>query len=275
MSTRFKAVMSNGCLKPVEAITLAEGQPVSCEVATETDRNLFDDRSLEAMAMSRILAREFIGAALHGMFHSLTGAQASLAMAERECRENRRLRTYIQDALSDIRAAYETGKSVMAENREPRRVVSLLPDVIATAISGLQGPIRRRKADVRIDSNSFMNVPPLVANSSALTHLSTTLILRAIESAPADGQSIRIEISADCTQDSVVIRFRDWGGQPVEFSANQRPEVDSRDYNSWIGILVATDIARAHGGTLTLAHQHLPTEFVLSIPLDRGGVKDK
>ncbi len=273
MGIHFAAVMTNGVLRPIEPVDLAEGQTVSCQTA---DGHYDSSGVPDVMDLASILAKEHLTILLHELKSPLAAARNILAMAQRESTMLPPLsHPYLDEALYYLEAAANLTSSLRLQPETPRREpLTLSRDVIAAAISQLNLTLRRRSLSPKqITFPEVTSIPRLMADRRSLTHLVITLLHRAIIDAPDDPSAFRIDIGASRTPDAFLIRFRDWGQgvasliDPTQ-TDGRRAMIEVPDLFSGIGLLAAANIARSYGGSLQLSSPRNPTEFTLQLPAD-------
>lgn len=86
--------------------------------------------------------------------------------------------------------------------------------------------------------------------------------------------TFQIRIGADETRTHYIIKFRDWGiGIPKGLEEKIFQErfrapavIEKNVIGSGLGLTIARQLIREHGGDLILKHHYKPTEFHLIIP---------
>jgi len=270
MANGFHAVVKGGTIHPSEPVDLEDGQTLECKFALPPAGIEPSKLASRTMGVARKIADGYLHAILHDLSNCLQIANTWLSAAQHQTRAfDEELRNCIAEAGEKIDEAWalvETARPRSA--RTVRKIISILHDVIGPALSELRAAGRAPRCDT--DFPSFMSLPPIYADRTALTRLVLLLVHRAVGSAREGDEHPRIQIAAEKRGPEIHISFRDWGtGVSDVFDsllAGKSDAIGRRDFEFAIDLFVAEEIARAHGGTLTLRNRENPTEFMLVLP---------
>ena len=185
-------------------------------------------------------------------------SEAAAQLVGRIKRSGRRMSAHIDDVLDFARGRLGSGLTLRVDDDEPLDVI--LQQVIAElrVSSG-----RTIETDVALDA-------PVRCDRSRLGQLFSNLLANAVSHGAAD-EPIRVRASTA----GGVFRFAVTnGGEPIAASALEqlfhpffRGSVRPSEQGLGLGLYIASEIARAHGGTLDVASTSEGTTFTFEMPL--------
>ncbi len=177
-----------------------------------------------------------------------------------------RVTNQMQMLAEDLLDTSRFERGVWRLNRE--RVV--MQDLIGHVLA-LQRPYAEHRA-IRLVSD--LPAPPVLAwvDASRVMQVLTNLVVNALNYTPSGGQ-VRVELSGGNSAEAVVVRVQDTGigMAPDVLSHIFEPFFRANDGSirgTGLGLTIAQEIVRAHGGTITVQSQeHVGTTFAVSLPL--------
>lgn len=140
----------------------------------------------------------------------------------------------------------------------PTNLGSLVEDVVRVHVAP------QRLQTIRVERQLPRELPTVPASADKLKQVLLNLCKNAIEAMP-DGGVLRIE--AEFTDDDVILRVKDTGvGVPNDIDAFQ-PFESTKPNGTGLGLPIAREILRAHGGELTYSNNAGDgTTFVMRLP---------
>lgn len=126
------------------------------------------------------------------------------------------------------------------------------------------------RAGIELVYNEPENVPPITADASRLQQVFINIIDNAIKYTPSGGV---ITVSAGCSNGFIIISISDTGSGIPE---DELDKVKQKFYKgrhatrgSGIGLAVAEEIVKKHGGLLDIAStEHIGTVVTITLPVD-------
>jgi signal transduction histidine kinase len=221
------------------------------------------------------LKTRFVGMAAHDLRSPLTtigivaeGLQAELEPGLRE------------DATTIVNAAEFMGRMVAnfldvalvdTGHLELKRAPARLAEVVERALR-LATPLARRRA-MKIQTHSSCPELELSLDAARIQQVLMNLLNNALEHSPA-GATVTIGVERD--ESSIRLQVQDQGpGIPPEvhdnlFTAFVHAEGKSQGERSiGLGLAIAREIARAHGGELSARSSSSGSTFTLSLPIEQ------
>jgi signal transduction histidine kinase len=218
-----------------------------------------------------LLREQFIAVLGHDLRNPLASISAGIRLLQKESGEERRhyltgmiegsvrrMAGLIDNVLDFARGRLGAGIPV-----ELRRDVRLLP-VLDQVVSEM----RVGNAD-RVIVTDFQLSTPVKCDPSRIGQLVSNLLGNAVTHGAPD-QPVRID--ADVTRDMLTISVVN-GGEPIEPAAMDRlfqpffrGDVRHSQQGLGLGLHIASEIAKAHGGTLTASSTAQETRFVFRMP---------
>jgi signal transduction histidine kinase len=165
----------------------------------------------------------------------------------------------------------------LAEAAKPPLVlepVRLFGDIIFKTVNQLKMLVRDKGLDPKrivYVEGDIHKIPIIEADKNKVSQVIFNLFMNAVKYAD-DPDTFRIVIGADEQSDHYVIRFCDWGiGVPKGleekiFEERYRGPLAHGVRGSGLGLTIARQLMREHGGDLVLQHSKNPTEFQLLFP---------
>lgn len=190
----------------------------------------------------------------------------------------------LQDMETDAQVLYSqvkqledwfVGKGTLA-SREPRHTepVLLFGEIIFKTISQMEQSVRKAGLNpkkISYSTEDIYKIKSIYVDKSKITQVIFNLFTNAIKyvGRPED---FKIEIGAEELPDHYVLKFSDWGrGVPEGFEEKifeerfRAPSVEGVE-GLGLGLTIARQLMREHGGDLFLKHRSQPTEFHLTFP---------
>lgn len=156
-------------------------------------------------------------------------------------------------------------------NTEP---VWIFRDIIFKTLAQLKPLVRDRGLDPKMVSYSeedVHKVKRMYLDKSKISQVFFNLFMNAVKYSESP-ETFKIRIEADDERNRYVIKFCDWGvGVPEGleeriFEDRFRAPVAREVMGSGLGLTIARELMREHGGDLILKNRHKPTEFQLIFP---------
>lgn len=153
--------------------------------------------------------------------------------------------------------------------------ILLMGDVIAPLKPMMRPLLEDRGFDVgQIEYGDFRDIPPLYLDRNLIQQVFFNLMSNSIKYAFDNPAQFHIKINPKVIDGNFIIDCEDWGpGVPEKdsdtiFSAGVRgPEYLNRLVRGMgIGLWIARRIVEAHGGTLTIVYNYMPTTFRICLP---------
>ncbi len=212
---------------------------------------------------TRLLAQLAAGLA-HQLRNSLTGARMSLQLHGRRCSEAGRDQS-LNVALRQLSMTEEQVKGLLSLGRvEDRPPVRCALGKLLGEIALLVGPACEH-VKVAFEVENRDDSPEVTAEEPALRAAVLNMTLNAIEAAGRDGS---VWLSATLEGGEARIEVRDTGPGPPPDLADSlfEPFATSKPEGVGLGLALAHEVARRHGGKLSWDRPGGLTRFVLTLP---------
>ena len=232
-------------------VALGSGDDEVVQLARDVDEMV---RRLEIVVEGQ---QRFIAHAAHELRSPLTALYGELQLALRKSRSAEEYRTSIEDALDSARRLKALAEDLLAlarigAEREPSQTPVALAEVAKAAASWVSREATRRHIELSIDSDGSS----VLGHAIDLERLLRNLLDNAVRHSP-EGGLVRVEARSD--GDRVHISVLDEGpGVPPEerdrvFDPFFRAASERRrDDGSGLGLAIVREIARVHGGDVTV-----------------------
>lgn len=224
---------------------------------------------------SAVLREEFIAVLGHDLRNPLSAIQVSAMelmddehgtevneIGEVICECTGRMNSMIADVLDLARGRLGGGVGIAAEDHDLAAAIGHLIDEI-----GVAHPDREIRRDVQLDT-------PVRVDLSRLNQLISNLLANAIHHGAEDSP---VCVRACVADGSLLIEVSNRGEEIPEEIAQQlfqpfrRAAVNSNRDGLGLGLYIASEIAKAHGGSLRMEQHDGEIRFVFRMPVD--GVK--
>jgi len=223
---------------------------------------------IEAGRQTAVLGR-FAAELSHEIRNPLTSIKINLQGLERDAREGRipeESRDSVRLALREIRRLDEAVRTALRAGRPPAPPRPF--DVSATLKEAL-ALLRPQAASqgVHIEDHSDSSSNEITGDAEAVRAAFVNVVLNAIEAMPLGGT---VRVTALNESGGVVeIRIADEGpGIPASVRDKVfAPFYTTKEGGTGLGLSLALQTIRAHGGSLTLADARRGTEVVIALPL--------
>lgn len=150
-------------------------------------------------------------------------------------------------------------------------------DVIIKTINQLKPIVLHDGFDasnILINPADIRKIDILYIDKAKFNQVIYNLLINSIKYAEREPSKFKIEIYAELTKNSIVIKFRDWGigirkglEKKIFESGFRSPEAKSKNVaGSGLGLTISRKIMREFGGDLVLINISKPTEFQVIIP---------
>lgn len=242
------------------------------------------ESALPERGTSQLVKVDPVALLLHEVHRPLVAFRGALEFLERESREKGYV--YRHDYFSDMHSYCEEMRRILSRLQVlqvgPERVylharpVSLLRDVLAPVVRGLEPLLRRRGfGSEQIRLSGFDAFPRMYCDVELMRQAVDNLLINAVRYAYRDPAAFQVEVEARRDQKCHRIVFRDWGpGLPEEgdgeslfvLGVRGRRSIQEAAGGAGIGLWVAREIVRRHGGELRIASPRHPTELVIDLP---------
>jgi two-component system OmpR family sensor kinase len=250
-----------------DAITDAARRVAAGDLAARTSLRSGDDEVVqlahdvdEMVRRLEILVegqQRFIAHAAHELRSPLTSLYGELQLALRRSRSADEYRSAIEEALDSARRLKALAEDLLAlarigAEREPSQTPVALDEVAANAASWVSQEAARRGVEVTIDADGST----VLGHAIDLERLLRNLIDNAVRHCP-EGGHVRVE--ARSQGDTVELSVIDDGpGVPADERARvfepffRAASERRRDDGSGLGLAIVREIARVHGGDVTV-----------------------
>jgi two-component system sensor histidine kinase AtoS len=208
--------------------------------------------TLETMARQKSLADvgEFAAELAHEVRNALTAVHVDLQRARKRV-DGGPAAPILEQTLEDVRHLDRvvTGALHVARSGRVQSTAVRLSDVLAASERAVANEASR--AGVRMVRREPAGDLQVNGDGSALQLLFTNLMLNAVEASSPGGV---VEVNARAEGDAVVLEVRDQGaGIPQEHLERVlEPLFSTKPAGTGLGLPIAQQIAKAHGGSLTL-----------------------
>lgn len=223
---------------------------------------------VEAGRQTAVLGR-FAAELSHEIRNPLTAIKISLQGLERDARNGQipeSSRDSVRMALTEIRRLDDAVRTALRAGRPPAppRLFDIR-DTLRDAVELLRPQAVAQ--NVHIESPSVVEPAELSGDEEGLRGALVNLLLNAIESMPGGGL-IRVK-STHLDPGTFEIRIADQGpGIPVEVRDRVfTPFYTTKDGGTGLGLSLALQTLRAHGGALVLGDPARGTEVIVTLPL--------
>jgi two-component system heavy metal sensor histidine kinase CusS len=239
----------------------------------ELDRMAGDvDDMIERLSLLVASQQRFIGHAAHELRSPLTTLYGELQHALRRQRDAASYRATIEEALVATRRLKLLAEDLLALARlgasppEPHEPVALLA-IIREAIEDVRGLTTARNVTVDLSGEDAI----IQGHRRDLLRLVRNLIENAANHAPEGG---RLWVRVDARPDGVEVRVSD-NGAGVKAADRERvfdpfyrgsAERASTVEGAGLGLAIASEIARLHGGSVRLGDEGPGATFVVHLP---------
>lgn len=215
------------------------------------------------------LLGQLSGGLAHHLRNDITGVRLAIQLHQRNCRADDR--ESLEVALRQLTLSEEYLQRLLAigQPRDPERKACDLKEIAADLVQ-LHGPTFQHRK-VQLQAELGERSIPLSADAKQLGQLLLNLLLNGIEAAGPGGW-VRIETGVREDERQAFVRLLDSGpGPPAEIEAKLfEPFATSKPEGVGLGLAVARQIARAHGGEVAFfrnSANHGATCFELQLPL--------
>jgi signal transduction histidine kinase/GAF domain-containing protein len=222
----------------------------------------------------------------HEMNAPLTAVRGNLDRLRR--RRNRLSNDQIDVALEDMETdtqllyyqvqqlEYVVAGKVAEVAKRPLHLESVLlfRDIIFKTIFQLKKMVIDNRLDpknISYSGEDIHKIKPLYVDKTKISQVIFNLFTNAVKYVKTP-ETFQIRIEAEETTDSYIIKFSDWGiGVPEGlderiFADRFRAPVGKEILGSGLGLTIARELMREHGGDLILKNRQHPTEFQLIFP---------
>jgi two-component system heavy metal sensor histidine kinase CusS len=232
-------------------VALGSGDDEVIQLARDVDEMV---RRLEILVEGQ---QRFIAHAAHELRSPLTSLYGELQLALRKSRSADEYRSAIEEALDSARRLKALAEDLLAlarigAEREPSRTPVALDEVAKAAASWVSREATRRHVELAIDSDGSS----VLGHAIDLERLLRNLLDNAVRHSP-EGGHVRVEARSE--GDMVHISVLDEGpGVPPEerdrvFDPFFRAASERRrDDGSGLGLAIVREIARVHGGDVSV-----------------------
>lgn len=217
--------------------------------------------------------REFIAYAAHELRSPITTLYGELSHALRRPRDADGYRQAIAEALESSRALKQLAEDLLTLARidaeaDEARERAALGALVDAAVRPLAAEARARNVRIEIVGDGG----EVACRSADVARLVRNLVENAVRHAPA---STAVTVGVSATGEAAIITVADEGaGVPEEereriFEPFYRGARARRDQppGAGLGLAIAREIARAHGGDVTLAAAARGAQFVVRLPV--------
>ena len=215
------------------------------------------------------LLGQLSGGLAHHLRNDITGVRLAIQLHQRNCRADDR--ESLEVALRQLALSEEYLQRLLAigQPRDPERKACDLKEIAADLVVLHEPTFQHRK--VKLQAELGEHKIPLNADAKQLGQLLLNLLLNGIEAAGPGGW-VRMETGIRDEQRQAFVRLLDSGaGPPAEIEAKLfEPFATSKPEGVGLGLAVARQIARAHGGELIYSRgreHNGATCFELRLPL--------
>ncbi|APR82419.1 Osmosensitive K+ channel histidine kinase KdpD [Minicystis rosea] len=230
------------------------------------------DDMIERLSLLVTSQRRFIAHAAHELRSPLTTLYGELSLALRRERDAAGYQRTITEALDSARRLKLMVEDLLALARagadapDPDEDVRL-HDAIVAAVESVSGAAREGEVTVDVAATAAV----IRGHSRDLERLFRNLVENAIRHSPRGG---RVRVTAETAADEVTIAVADEGPGVAEADRDRLFEPFFRGSHeqsegqpgAGLGLSIAREIARAHGGDVTLDHGSRSATFVVRLP---------
>lgn len=205
----------------------------------------------------------------HQMRNSATGARLAVELHRRGCSEDDESLRVAADQLR-LMESHVQRMLALGGRAKPQEGVAL--DLVVEDIVRLLQP-RAKHQHVRLEFNRPADQVLLRGDAGALGQLVVNLVtnaLDAVERLPVDERRVTVELTAVARQ-LIRLDVRDTGPGPTSEIAPSlfEPFVTDKADGTGLGLSVAREIARAHGGDILYLREQGETCFRVELPAPR------
>ncbi|MBX3412030.1 MAG: HAMP domain-containing histidine kinase [Pirellulales bacterium] len=224
----------------------------------------------EIRRRERLATLDQLGAGMaHQMRNSATGARLAIELHRRGCSEDDESLRVAADQLR-LMESHVQRMLALGSRAEPQEGVSL--DHIVDDIVRLLQP-RAKHQHMRLEFTRPAEPVLLRGDAGALGQLVVNLVtnaLDAVERLPVEARKVTVELTSIPRQ-PVRLDVRDTGPGPTAEIARTlfEPFVTDKADGTGLGLAVAREIARAHGGDITWSREQGTTCFRVELPAPR------
>jgi len=208
------------------------------------------------------------GGIAHQMRNSVTGCRMAVDLHARDCPQDGESLQVARRQLELMQKYLDRFLSLGRRRDNPHVRVALSP--LIDSVLSLVGPTARH-VDVELDW--FPPEEPIfvTADTDALGQLLVNLVLNGIEAAAGGSPPRKVAIALSLDRGRVRIEVADTGpGPPQEIAAELfEPFVTAKPDGTGLGLAVAREIAREHGGDVDWRRAEGTTIFALWLPAEQ------
>jgi signal transduction histidine kinase len=222
----------------------------------------------------------------HEMNAPLTAVRANLESLRKRWRllSNDQIDQDLEDMETDTNLLYYQvqqldyviGGRVVEAAKQPLHLesVRLFGDIIFKTINQLKMLVRDKGLDPRkitYVEGDIRKIPNITLDKSKISQVIFNLFMNAVKYVDSP-ETFKIQVGAEEQSEYYVIKFCDWGiGVPEGleekiFEDRFRAPLVQGVRGSGLGLTIARQLMREHGGDLILKHPKTPTEFHLVFP---------
>jgi signal transduction histidine kinase len=223
---------------------------------------------IEAGRQTAVLGR-FAAELSHEIRNPLTSIKINLQGLERDAREGRipeESRDSVRLALREIRRLDEAVRTALRAGRPPAPPRPFDVSAILKEALALLRP-QAAAQGVNIEDHSAAHSTEITGDAEAVRGAFVNVVLNAIEAMPSGG-TVRVT-ALNGSGPMVEIRIADEGpGIPASVRDKVfTPFYTTKEGGTGLGLSLALQTVRAHGGSLTLANARRGTEVLITLPL--------
>lgn len=250
-----------------EAIAATARKVAAGDLAARVGLSVGDDEVVQlAHDVDEMVARlailvegqqRFVAHAAHELRSPVTALYGELQLALRRSRSADEYRSAIEEALDSARRLKALAEDLLAlarlgADREPSSTPVSLDQVAANAKRWVEREAARRRVSIAMETDGSQ----VLGHAMDLERMLRNLLDNAVRHSPEDGA---VRLHAESDGDSVLVTVSD-EGEGIPAASRQRVfepffRADSerrRDDGSGLGLAIVREIARVHGGDVTL-----------------------